>query len=805
MLGANRFNTEISEGLTHYDFFEHLQGLCNTLSPDDLKYFSDHPNELDRLFKRSRRLENTPYADTIAVWKKSPGVVAFLLTQTGQSLADRRRAAQHMLEVDLEFEPGYTQLLHQLVGYLRDYETEEVAVGKSSILIKQFLGAQKRGTSMHFTGTVELATNYLIEFLSQPRRIALLALSVELFREAVESRGDKYWFAEARKVVILGHILHKRLRYFAESEEILTQTIDHFTTLWDTLPIGRPFSVSALEMIAVTALLLLSRSLEFEEWIDALKLLKAGIDLYINGLESLDDTESENLNTAKNITSKLKLVLGGGVNIGSSNLASKTLCLFHVSDMWRSIALDICHNPGYLGLSAEMYRRSLHLQLGDNLRNEDNLRSCRHMDKEGLIQALIYLTQPNSVGTDAQRFGEVPMSIFRYQATRPTNMNEPTSYSHKCVLRYHPTKVSYLPQVFEESAPSSSSPAPELFSTPGMPQIPAWPNDLMAPPPSSQSSLNTHSVMRSAHFPGIEKELYNERAEIFKMPLEPRTIKALMRSIEEHVHIYESDFSYLSERMVHQSSQEVYMDPREVQLSTRIAKMKHGSSSYYARNAPLQALLSRCPERCLELIESTRTLFWTRLLRLQATFDGLPEDLARELEDTAHKLDSCKSQSVASVSKEDMNWQFDLEANFNYLLSKARKIPGFENLLQPKGYEDLLQASVGGPVIVLMGTNSTYAALVITAKGVNSVFLPDLTSISLEKLTKGLKQANSLARGIVQLQVDDGEPDEGRGTRPKGMSVPFYESFLRGLWDLIIKPIFEFMGLLSSVRIYHSG
>ena len=801
MLGANRFNTEISEELTHYDFFEHFQGLCHSLSPDDLKYFSDHPSELDRLFKRSRHLENIPYAEPIAVWKKSPGIIAYLLTQTGHSLADMKRAAQRMLEVDLECEPGYTQLLHRLVGNLRDYETDNEAVGISSTLIKQFLGPQKRGTSMHFTGTVELATNYLIEFLSRPKRTALLALSVELFREAVESRGNEPWFVEARKVVILGRILHNRLKYFADSEELLTQTIDHFITLWDTLPIGRPFCVSALEMIAGTALLYLSRNVEFEEWIDALKLLQAGLDLYINGL---DDMESESLDTVKNITSTLELVLDGGINVGSSGLASKTLCLFHVSDMWRSVALDICRNPGYLRLSAEMYRRSLLLQIGDTFPNEDNLRTCRHKDKEGLIQALTCLTQPNFAGTSTlTRFGEVPMSIFRYQATRPTKKNEPRSSSHNCVLRYHPTKVSYLPQVLKESAPSS--PTSEYSSTPDMPQIPAWPNDLMAPPQSSQSSSKTHSVTHSAIFPGIEQVIYNEGDEIFKMPLEPRTIKAMMRSIEEDVYTYESDFSYLSERVVHQSSEVVYMDPREVQLGTRIAKMKLGSSPYFARIAPLQALLSRGPERCLELIESARTLFWTRLLRLQATFDGLPEDLARELEDTAHELDSCKSQSVASVSKEDMKWQFELEARFARLLSEARKIPGFENLLRPKGYEDLLQASVGGPVIVLMGTNSTYAALVITTKGVNSVFLPDLTSFALEKMTRGLNLANTSARRSIQEQVDDCEPEEGRGGRPKCMSVPSYESFLRGLWNLVVKPIFEFMGLLSSVRTYTLG
>jgi len=747
-------------------------------------------------------LENVDCAELVAVWKKSPGVIAYILTQIShKSLANEKRAARQMFEVDLEREPGYTQLLHQVVGNLRDHETDDEAIGISSRLITQFLRGHKRGTSMHFTGTMELATNYLMEFLRQSRRTALLALSIELFREAVESRGDDPWFQEGRKVVILGRILHYRLKYFAESEELLIRTIHHFTTLWDTLPIGRPFSVSVPEMITTTSLLYLSRSLEFEEWIDALKLLHAGLDFYINGS---DDTESGNPDTGRNVKSTLELVLDSGINVGSFGLASKTMCLLHVSDMLRAIALDICRNPCYLRLSAEMYRRSLRLQLGETLRNEDNLRSCWHKEKEGLIQALTALAQPNSVGTSSQGFGEVPLSIFRYQATRPTKQNAPTSYSHNCVLRYHPTKVLYLPQVFQESVPSS--PVSNSSSIPGMPQIPPWPNDLIAPPPSSQSHLESHSIMHSTIFPGIEKVIHDQGHEIFKMPLEPRTTKALMRSMEEDIHGHESDLSYLSERVVNHFSEEVYWDARDVQLSTRIAKMKLGNSPYFARIAPLQALLSRGPERCLELIESSRTLFWTRLLRLQATFKGLPADLARELEDTGHELESCKSQSVANVSKKDMKWQFELEARFSHLLSKARKIPGFENLLRPKPHEDLLQASVGGPVIVLMGNESTYAALVVTTKGVDSVFLSDLTNIALKNLTGGLNRANASARGIVREQIDDGGPEEERGGRPRiTPQVPSYESLLGGLWDLIVKPIFEFMGFLSSVRTFTFG
>jgi hypothetical protein len=44
---------------------------------------------------------NTPNAEHIAAWKRSPEVIAYLLAQTAQSLADRKRAAKQMLEVDL--------------------------------------------------------------------------------------------------------------------------------------------------------------------------------------------------------------------------------------------------------------------------------------------------------------------------------------------------------------------------------------------------------------------------------------------------------------------------------------------------------------------------------------------------------------------------------------------------------------------------------------------------------------------------------------------------------------------------------
>ncbi|KAF8951200.1 CHAT domain-containing protein [Flammula alnicola] len=207
-----------------------------------------------------------------------------------------------------------------------------------------------------------------------------------------------------------------------------------------------------------------------------------------------------------------------------------------------------------------------------------------------------------------------------------------------------------------------------------------------------------------------------------------------MRNIDHEVRDIEATTSNLSERLIRQSAEDVYWDPKDIQLNTRIDKLKV-NTPFLAQIGPLQALLSRGPERCLELVESSRALFWTRLLRLQTSFEGLPDELAHRLETVTHELEECKSQTVVSASKEEMKKQFELEGVFAHLLAKARQQPGFENFLKPKTYEMLMEASVGGPIVILLGNNSIYAALIVRNSG----------------MVAGLNKASKTARGRPRL------------------------------------------------------
>ncbi|KDR74355.1 hypothetical protein GALMADRAFT_250222 [Galerina marginata CBS 339.88] len=784
-------NEGTTEDLTHATFCRHFQNLCRNLSPEQLDSLINQPTELEQFFGRSKRLKGLGHP--LAKWKKSPAIVAYLMfLRAGKRSGQLKQAAEYLRSVTLDSEPGYSHFFYQLGADLRDFERDSAAIGLSSRLIKEFLRVQDRGSAKHFLGMVELSSTLTIDFLNKQARLPSFAVALELFREAVNSRTTESWVANARKVVVLGRILHNRYRYFAESEECLERTVNDFATLWDILPVASPYRASTLEVILISALLYLSAGLDGSYWSKALKYLRFGVNLYLDGKEP--EEASFDRNDAASVAEHL---LSGGLDLlTSSTFASQAICLLHLGDMLRTIAMDICSKPGFLRLSLKCYERSLKVYREGNPSREAQafLLSSWVKEKAGIRRAILSLANPDR-SAQTSGCGPVSLSIFEYRAVYMTVDNTPRSYNHACILHYYPTwATSYLLEQESDSASTDSSSTNSSF--------PPWPDDLMSLPTSSPGTIQERPNLPSTIVPGFEKVVRDEGHEVFRMPLELRTIRAFMRSIDSEIRGLEKLTSYLSEGLVHQASKVVYWDPKDVQLGTRMAHLK-AQSPYLARMAPLQALLSRGPEQCLELVESSRTLFWNRLLRLQTSFAGLPDDLASSLEAAAQELDKCKSQFTASVSKEELQWQYELESIFNQLLSKARNVPGFENLLMPKNHEMLIEASSAGPIIVLLGIHSTYAALIVRPSGVDSVFLPDLTDEAIEKLVVGLNRASQSARSILQDQLEGGESEvnSARYGRPrKSPQMPSYETFLDAMWKLIVKPVFEFMGLLENPK-----
>ena len=764
-----------------------LQTISKYISQDELEYFIDHPEDLDSLFSRPQLGFSQFTTALVARWKQSPGVVAILMMQRrhcGQK--DIHRAGALMLMLRLDQEPAYEYWLSRIANKLRTYEKDITDLDNAGQLLKEFLRVQTRGSPRHFFAIMELAFTFMLESLHKEGRLTLVVASLELFREGFGLRGSRSWMFEARQVVVLGRILHNRhAMYFGESDEALEETSRLVIDIWDLLPSGRPFHVSVIETIIITSLLCLSKEIETSEWHEVLRLLEMGLNLYLyDEMPGGDDLESDSLITASHI------LLDTVLSLANFSLTSEAMCLIHISDIMRSTVFDATRHPGCLALSVDMYKRNLRAQIDRKDEVQGRTRVLSEYwknEQEGLYQAILICTEKPA--NYSSTFKRSPLSIFGYRACT-AYISAPLT--HTCLLQYYPTWISQFP---EPSSPSPSTPSSPVRGLSGS-YMDTWPDDFMSP--NLLSRQDASRKLPSTIIPGFEKIVVDEGHELFKMPLEQRTIRALIRDVESQVRFLERLSSQNSEALVSQSSSEVYWDPRDIQLSTRMQSLK-SRTPYLARIGPLQALLSRGPEKCLEMVEDSRALFWTRLLRLRTPFTGLPKDLVDKLEVVAQDLDNCKSQSVTVVSKEELQKQFNLEAMFSSLLNKARMVPGFENLLMPKTYDMLMKASGKGPIVVLLGNDSTYAALVVRVTGVDPVFLPALTDVSLEKMIIGLNRAAKNSRSIIQSGGEPEEPNECED-RYGGMrttQVPVYEHLLSGLWKVIVKPIFEHMGYLS--------
>lgn len=773
-----------------------MRTISKYLSQDELEYFIDHPEDLDSLFNRPQfGFSRFPTA-LIARWKQSPGVVSILILQ--KSLywqKDVHRAGSLMLTVELDQEPAYEHWHSRIANALRRYEKDLTDIGNAGQLLKEFLRVQIRGSPRHFFAVMELASVFMLEFLHREGRLPLIAASLELFREGVGLRGSGSWMLEARRVVVLGRILHNRhAMYFGESDETLEVTSRLIMNIWDLLPTIRPFRASVIEVIIITTLLHLSNEVETSKWHEVLRLLEMGLDLYLYDEmpRGDDDLDSDSL------VATSQVLFDGGFDHAGFTLTSEAMCLIHISDIMRSIVLDTTRQPGCLALSVDMYERNLRAQI--DWKHEVHGRHIYALsgswtkEQEGLCQAILVCTQRPGFSSTFERS---PLSIFGYRACTSATENPSVPLNHVCLLQYHLTWISHLS---EPPSPSSSPP----LSTPSsltrdvsQSYMDAWPDDFMSP--NLMSRQDTSRKLPSTIIPGFEKIVIDEDHQLFKMPLEHRTIRALIRSIESQVRSMEGQSARITEALIAQSSSEVYWDPRDIQLGTRVQSLKN-RTPYLARIGPLQALLSRGPEKCLEMVESSRALFWTRLLRLRTPFTGLPKDLADELEVVAQELDNCESQSVSVVSREELRKQFKLEGIFSGLLTRARRIPGFENLLMPKTYDALMEASCGGPVVVLVGSDSTYAALTVRVTGVDSVFLPALTDATLEEMIVGLNRATKASKHIIRSEGKEKEHNETvdrYGMLRVATQIPVYEHLLGGMWKVVVKPIFEHMGYLS--------
>jgi len=694
-----------------------------------------------------------------------------------------------MLTVHLEKEPGYSHILCYVANEYGDEETDVTSVYMAATFFQKFLTVQERGSPGHFLGVVGLASSLMLSSFHHGAAVTLAA-SLEIFREVLPSGAC--WMT-TRKTVILGRILNYRVRRFSASNDVLEKSIPILMCILDLLPPQPPPYVSILELLVISTALSVSRRVSAKDWHDAITLLAKGLELYVTGNVASSDGEPESSNppTKKKLDTLNMLFNDTLHGLSQFSLGLEAMCLIHKADVLQYSAFDVSRHPQSLLLSFTVYQRSLRLPLSGKVADdaqileENNLKWAWEDERAALRKAITAYVHRTILPVDS-----LPKSshTFKYRVLRESNTElVGHRFGHSCIFGYYP--IEGCQKTFDDARLDFQ----DLQSEKNF--HPQWPEDLISLPASSDSSVP--GLPTSSRFPVIDTLLSSDE-NLLSLPLERRTIRALLRHLGSDVRHTESLNFDITEFFINQSS--VHTDPSQRFLEGRMRRLKN-ESAHLARDGPIQALISRGPEKCLELVDRTRALFWTRLLRLRTSFDGLPEGLAHQLQETAIELDRCKGQVNSGVSNAEARKQMNLESSFDSLVDEVRSIPGFEDFLRPKSYDTLMKVSSEGPVVVLIGNSSTYAALLIHLTGIDAIYLSTLTEKVLENLLIGIQQANRASRSI--LQEEEYIPGQERAGKPKNSarSLPPYEKILGGLWQHIAKPILDRLGA-TSVRFY---
>ncbi|KAE9387901.1 hypothetical protein BT96DRAFT_890838 [Gymnopus androsaceus JB14] len=236
---------------------------------------------------------------------------------------------------------------------------------------------------------------------------------------------------------------------------------------------------------------------------------------------------------------------------------------------------------------------------------------------------------------------------------------------------------------------------------------------------------------------------------------------------------------------------------------TRIDNLAETGDRFATRVAAL-ALRTSGAARAIELLEQSRAVFWTQALQLRSTFDGLPDPLKRELQDTAQKLDATPNDHF--LTERQVTERKKASARFEALLQQARSLPEFHDLLLPKSYNQLSEASASGPVIILFRDNvalSNCNVIVIRSPRTCPEHFV-LSKISTYELNKDLQNFTTRQARESRSMTGDGDDglfgddsDSARLKLLKNRQKTFetqYEKFLATLWVQIVKPIMDHLG-----------
>jgi tetratricopeptide (TPR) repeat protein len=213
----------------------------------------------------------------------------------------------------------------------------------------------------------------------------------------------------------------------------------------------------------------------------------------------------------------------------------------------------------------------------------------------------------------------------------------------------------------------------------------------------------------------------------------------------------------------------------------------------HARGIACQAaaheLASDNMDTAIELLEQGRSVFWTQLLRLRSHHDVAPvEDLA-QIDHLVQELQKTEETNWAGRRRK--------VEELDTLITSIRNKSGYEHFMAPRPFADLMTAVDGldGHVVILIPSDSVCDVVMLGATSGSSrthLRLPAVNVGSLEVMSDSLRSAADQER----------RGDDMRGMKkvpPTAKAGPSRdEVVLRKLWDTLVKPIVETLGLMVS-------
>ncbi|CAE7230855.1 unnamed protein product [Rhizoctonia solani] len=218
-----------------------------------------------------------------------------------------------------------------------------------------------------------------------------------------------------------------------------------------------------------------------------------------------------------------------------------------------------------------------------------------------------------------------------------------------------------------------------------------------------------------------------------------------------------------------------------------------------ASDAASAAIRSSDYSLALEWLEHARCVVWSQSLMLCSPLDQLPSSdshLATQLKAIAVQFYNSTSSEiqVPSMTLEQIGHQrIRLASQYQSLLAQIRRLPEFEDFLQPVKANKLSRVARNGPVVVVKCNTDCCDALFIMPgwDTIRYLALPDFNEQKAHQarsdLEAPLRYMNLRERGVKFL----GQP----------VHKDQIGSVLLTLWRDIVKPVLDYLGYLDDIPV----